>query len=162
MKVVTVIESLQAFTASLPPALQWLGVLLIAAIPFVESYFGSVVGVVGGLNPVLAIAAAVVGNVVSMLIFVLVTHGVRSKAVAGKAPKAPSARRQKLRSAFDKYGVAGVSLLGQTILPSQITSAAMVSFGAPKNTVILWQVISIIMWGTAFGVLATLGISILG
>lgn len=150
-------ESLQAFTSSLPPLLQWVGVLLIAAVPFVESYFGSVVGVVSGLNPVVAIAAAVVGNVVSMLIFVLSAHRVRSKVVSGKAPVQASPRREKLRAKFDKYGVAGVSLLGQTILPSQITSAAMVSFGAPKNAVIMWQVISITVWGVAFGVLASLG-----
>lgn len=156
------IESLQAFTASLPPMLQWMGVLLIAAIPLVESYFGAVVGVIGGLNPVVAIAAAVVGNVVSMLIFVLSAHGVKAKVSAGKTPKELSPRRAKLRAAFDKYGVAGVSLAGQAILPSQITSAAMVSFGAPKNAVILWQVISIILWGTAFGVLASLGVSIIG
>ncbi|MDD0859810.1 hypothetical protein NHF46_23200 [Arthrobacter alpinus] len=71
------IESMQSFTASLPPMLQWVGVLLVAAIPFVESYFGSVVGVVIGLNPVLAIGVAVVGNVLSMLVFVLSAHGVR-------------------------------------------------------------------------------------
>lgn len=156
------IESLQAFTASLPPMFQWAGVLLIAAIPFVESYFGSVVGVVTGLNPAVAIALAVAGNVVSMLIFVLSAHKVRAKATAGKAPKELSPRRVKLRAAFDKYGVAGVSLAGQAILPSQITSAAMVSFGAPKNTVIMWQVISIILWGTAFGVLAGLGVTMIG
>lgn len=53
-----------------------------------------------------------------------------------------------------------MSLIGPTILPSQITSVAMISFGASKNAVILWQVISIIIWGTAFGVLATMGISL--
>lgn len=155
------IESLQSFVSSLPPMLQWLGVMLIAAVPFVESYFGAVVGVIGGLNPVLAIGVAVVGNIVSMLIFVLSAHGVRAKVSAGKAPKELTPRRAKLRAAFDKYGVAGVSLGGQAILPSQITSAAMVSFGAPKNAVILWQVISIIIWGTAFGVAASLGVSLM-
>ena len=65
-----------------------------------------------------------------------------------------------MRRSFDRYGVAGVSLLGQTILPSQITSAAMVSFGANRNAVIMWQVISIILWGVAFGVLTTLGVSL--
>lgn len=55
-----------------------------------------------------------------------------------------------------------MSLLGQTILPSQLTSAAMVSFGANRNVVIVWQIISIVLWGTLFGVLATLGIAVLG
>lgn len=154
------IDALQDFTAFLPPLLQWVGVMLAAAIPFVESYFGSVIGVLAGINPVVAIVAAIIGNVISMLAFVLSAHGVRSKVTAGKEPKEQKPRRERLRKAFDKYGVAGVSLLGQTILPSQITSAAMVSFGASRNAVILWQVISIILWGVVFGVLATFGVSL--
>ncbi|MCM3657051.1 hypothetical protein M3147_07260 [Agromyces mediolanus] len=156
------IDALQDFAGSLPTYLQWFGVMLVAAIPFVESYFGSVVGVLIGLPPAVAIGVAVIGNIVSMLIFVLTAHGVRSKVVAGKqAAKEESPRREKLRRAFDKYGVAGVSIVGQTILPSQITSAAMVSFGANRNAVIVWQIVSIVLWGVVFGVLATLGVSLM-
>jgi membrane protein YqaA with SNARE-associated domain len=156
------IDAMQDFTSSLPPVLQWLGVMVAAAVPFIESYFGSVIGVLAGIDPVIAIAAAIAGNVISMLVFVLGAHRVRSKVVSARTAKEPSARRQKLRAQFDKYGVAGVSLLGQTILPSQITSAAMVSFGASKNAVIMWQIISIILWGVAFGIFATLGFSLIG
>ena len=155
------IEPLRDFTSSLPDVLQWIGVILASAIPFVESYFGSVIGILAGINPVVAILAAIVGNVASMLIFVFSAHGVRSKVQAGREPKPETARRAKLRQRFDKYGVAGVSLLGQTLLPSQITAAAMVSFGASRNAVIFWQVISITLWGVAFGVLASLGVTLL-
>lgn len=154
------IESLQDFTASLPTWLQWLGVMAAGAIPFIESYFGSVIGVIAGLPTPLAIGAAVVGNIATMLLLVLGAHAVRGRTARQDRERSP--RRQRLRGAFDRYGVAGVSLLGQTILPSQITSAALVSFGAPKNAVIFWQVVSIILWGTAFGVLATLGVNLLG
>ena len=161
------IDVLQDFTASMPDFLQWVGVMIAAAVPFVDSYFGAVIGVVIGLPTALAIGAAVIGNVVSMLVFVFTAHGVRSKVVAGKAgaaggtvPASPSPRQEKVRRAFDKYGVAGVSLVGPAILPSQFTSAAMVSFGANRNLVIMWQVISITLWGVVFGVLATLGVSL--
>ncbi len=155
------ITTLQEFAASLPEPLQWLGVLVIAAIPFVESYFGSAIGVIVGIHPVIAVAAAVVGNVVSMLVFVLTAHGVRASATKGKDAKPLTPRREKLKQRFERYGVPGVSLLGQVFLPSQITSAAMVSFGAPKNQVIFWQIISIIIWGVVFGVLAALGVAVL-
>lgn len=154
-------DALSNFTSGLPELLQWIGVILIAAIPFVESYGGSVIGIIAGINPVVAIVAAIVGNVVSMLIVVLTAHRVRSQVSGRREPKPESARRQKLRARFDRYGVAGVSLLGQTLLPSQITSGAMVSFGASKNAVIVWQTISIIIWGIAFGVLATFGVTVL-
>ena len=165
------IDALQDFTTSLPSFLQWFGVMLVAAIPFVDSYFGAVIGVLIGLPTALAIGVAVIGNVISMLIFVFTAHGVRGKVVAGKAASVgadatgsepvESPRREKVRRMFDKYGVAGVSLVGPVILPSQFTSAAMVSFGASRNAVILWMVISITVWGVAFGVLASLGISFL-
>ncbi|MGW9630252.1 hypothetical protein ACWGST_06075 [Agromyces sp. NPDC055520] len=206
------IDALQDFAASLPSFLQWFGVVLVGAIPFVDSYFGAVIGVLIGLPTAVAIGAAVVGNIASMLIFVMTAHGVRGKVVAGKAKAgaatagrtaaptpvagtttagtatartaaigtatvgdattgdtavdtlstapAESPRREKLRRVFDKYGVAGVSLVGPAILPSQFTSAAMVSFGANRNTVIVWQTVSIVLWGTVFGVLASLGVSL--
>ncbi|MBP2436967.1 hypothetical protein [Microbacterium amylolyticum] len=154
--------ALQDFTESLPAALQWLGLILISAIPFVESYFGAFIGVIAGINPVVAIAAAVVGNVVSMAIFVLSAHGVRVAATKNSAPQELSPRKQKLKARFDRYGIAGVSLLGQLVLPSQITSAIIVGFGAPKNKVIFWQVISIVLWGVAFGLLALGGVQLLG
>jgi steroid 5-alpha reductase family enzyme len=157
----TMYDALRDFTASLPELLQWVGILLAAAIPFVESYFGSVIGIVAGVNPVVAIIAAIIGNMISMLVFVLVAHRLRTTVRSGAAPKPESPRRMKLRERFDRYGVAGVSLLGQTLLPSQITSAAMVSFGASRNAVILWQTISIIIWGVLFGVLAVVGVAVL-
>ncbi|WP_017794480.1 hypothetical protein [Leucobacter salsicius] len=162
------IDALQNFTTSLPEFFQWFGVLLISAIPFVESYFGSAIGVIAGINPIVAVGAAIVGNILSMLAFVLSSHSVRTKvqaragAVQAGDLKPLSPRREKLRERFDRWGVPGVSLLGQLLLPSQITSAAMVSFGASKNTVILWQVISIILWGTVFGTLAALGVTVIG
>jgi hypothetical protein len=154
------LEALRDFTEGLPAALQWLGVILLGAIPFVESYFGSIVGVFAGLSPFVAIPAAIVGNVVSMLVFVLFAHGVRSRVTRDRAEPDLSPRRQKLKARFDRYGVPGVSLLGQLVLPSQITSAAIVSFGASRNAVIFWQCVSIVMWGVVCGTLAALGLNV--
>ncbi|WP_119696026.1 small multi-drug export protein [Microbacterium halotolerans] len=156
------IDALRTFTETLPDAVQWLGLILLGAIPFVESYFSSLIGVVIGVHPVIAVAAAVVGNVVSMLIFVVTAHGIRTAATKNREQKELSPRREKLKARFDRYGVAGVSLLGQAVLPSQITSALIVSFGAPRNKVIFWQIISIILWGVLFAVLASLGIEVAG
>ena len=62
-------EGLQDFTAPLPPWLQWAGVMLAGAIPFVESHFRSVIGVIAGLAAPVAVVAAVLGNVVSSLLW---------------------------------------------------------------------------------------------
>lgn len=157
------IEQLQEFAAGFPEWAQWIAVMLVSAIPFVESYFGSVIGVAIGLHPAVAVAAAVVGNAASMLLFVLGANATRQKVrqARGTAEEEVTPKRQRLKRMFDRFGVPGVSIVGQTVLPSQITSAAMVSFGASKNAVILWQIVSIILWGALFGVLAYLGFSVL-
>ena len=152
------LADLQEFTASVDPVWQWLVVMGAGAIPFVESYGAGPLGIVVGVIPVVAIIAAIVGNIASMTVIVLATGSARDRLTAQKEA---SPRRQRFLRAFDKWGVAGVSLLGQTILPSQITSAMMVGIGADKKRVIFWQVISIILWGIAFGVLAWLAVSAL-
>ncbi|GAB4083548.1 hypothetical protein GCM10028784_01780 [Myceligenerans cantabricum] len=154
-------ESLVAFVEGLPVWAQWLGVTAVSAIPFVESYGGSVIGVLVGVPPAAAIVAAVVGNVISMVLVVLLGHAARDRVLQNRDEPEVSPRRQKLRRAFDRFGVPGVSLLGQTILPSQITSGAMVSFGASRNAVIAWQCLSIVLWGVAFGLLAQGGVTLL-
>lgn len=151
-------EGLQEWTAGLAEPVQWLGVMLISAIPYVESYLGAAVGVVAGVNPIIAIVVAVIGNVISMLAFVLGADRVRNR--VARDPKPLSKRQGRLKRNLDRWGVPGVSLLGQTVLPSQITSAALVGFGADRNAVILWQVISIVLWGVAFGLLAVGGLSL--
>lgn len=157
------IEQLQEFAGGFPEWAQGLAVVLVSLIPFVESYFGAVIGVGIGLHPAVAIGAAVLGNTVSMLLFVLGAHKARQKVrqVRGAADEEQNPKRQRLRRMFDRFGVPGVSVLGQTVLPSQITSAAMVGYGASKNSVIVWQVVSIILWGVLFGVLAYLGVGLL-
>ncbi len=153
------INSIHQFAASFPDWLQWAGVLLVSAVPFVESYFGSVIGIAIGLHPVVAILMAIIGNVISMLAFVYGAGRLRDRARKNKSSE-DSPKRRRLKRMFDRFGVPGVSLLGQTVLPSQITSMAMVGFGANRNGVAVWQIVSIILWGVAFGVLAVLGINL--
>ena len=155
------LEALSDFTAGLPSWAQWLGVMAISAIPFVESYFGAAIGVLVGIHPVVAIAAAVAGNIISMLGFVLAADATRQRVLDRRAaPAEASPRRQRLKRMFDRFGVPGVSLLGQALLPSQITSGMMVSFGASRNAVIFWQIISIILWGVLFGALGLGGVAL--
>src|SRR5699024_6932595 len=93
------------------------------------------------------------------LVFVYGAGAIRDRATKNRqAEEKP--KRQRLKRMFDKFGVPGVSLLGQTLLPSQITSSAMVGFGANRNVVAIWQVVSIILWGVLCGVLATRGIEL--
>ena len=167
-------ESLQSFADSFPAALQWLAVMLVGAIPFVESYGGAVLGIVVGVPTPVAILAAIIGNVIAMSLTVWIASSLRATATARKKVAAgisaetddepqtpePSRGKQRIRQLFDRFGVPGVSVLGQWALPSHLTAPTLVGFGASRNSVIVWQTVGIILWGVTFGVLATAGINL--
>jgi len=177
------VDPLFTFAESFPTALQWLAVMLIGAIPFVESYGGAVLGVLTGVPAPLAILAAIIGNVAAMALTVWLAGTVRQKAVAKRRARvsvpsddtiqadaagepdsadqaAPSRGKQRLRKLFDRFGVPGVSILGQWVLPSHITAPTLVGFGASRGSVVVWQTVGIIAWGVLFGALAAAGITL--
>lgn len=154
------LESLRHFVESIDPLWQWAAIISLGAIPNVESYLGSALGVVAGVSPFVAIPAAAVGNWVSMYLFVMLGGKIYQRRKARSSEKA-NKKRQKLKKYFDKFGVPGVSLFGQWILPSQVVAMVMVTFGSEKRTVILWQTIAIILYGILGGTLAWLGVDVL-
>lgn len=122
------IENLQEFAGSFPEPWQWLAVAVVSAIPVVESYFGAVIGVLPALPLFVAVLVAVIGNVTLMLLFVNGTHAVRTQVRQNRLEENKKRKYEKLHNTFDKYGIASVSLLGQTMLPLPTTSATLVSF----------------------------------
>jgi hypothetical protein len=150
------IESVQEMIEGTAPLWQWLAITAAGAVPFIESYLAAALGVAAGVPPPIAIPAAITGNLLSMLGFV--AFGDKIGGARRRTEKPMSKRRRRFKEAFDAYGIAVVSLIGQTILPSQVTSMAMVTFGARKDAVIFWQSVSIVLWGVVFGALAALGL----
>ncbi|GAB3192938.1 hypothetical protein [Nesterenkonia suensis] len=148
---------LHAWTAALHPAWQWLGIIAISAIPMVESYGGGFLAVLVGIHPAVAIAAAVVGNMLSLVLVVYLAHWVRGSVLKRRDPQAvdprKSAKRQRVIRIFDRFGVPGVSILGPLALPSQVTAPLMVSIGASRHAVMLWMLVSVILWGAGFALL---------
>ncbi|KGM13122.1 hypothetical protein [Cellulomonas bogoriensis] len=152
---------LLAFVGDLESWQQIGALLLVSAIPFIESYLGSFMGILVGIEPLVAVAVASVGNAVST--FLLIAGAARARAavrngrVDAGAP-APSKRRQKVARYMERFGVPGVSLLGPLALPSQFTGPTMVAIGASARSVYVWMGVSIIAWGVLFGFFSHLAV----
>ncbi|MFW2513473.1 hypothetical protein ACNI3K_06815 [Demequina sp. SO4-13] len=142
------------FVADLESWQQIGGLILVSAIPFIESYMGSFMGILVGLDPIVAVAIASVGNAITT--FLLIAGAARARRAvingrSGGATSVPTKRRQKIEKYMDRFGVPGVSLLGPFALPSQFTGPTMVALGASARSVYFWMGISIIAWGVLFG-----------
>ena len=159
-----ILAQLHTLVSGLEPWQQVLALVPAGAIPFIESYLGSFLGSSLGIHPVLAIPAAVTGNLIATFLAIAlsgrardaVTEGRRRRKGAAEHDAKPSRFRAKVATALDKYGVPGVALLGPFVVASQLSGPALVALGAARSRVYLWMGISIIVWGIAFGIFGSL------
>lgn len=165
------VETLQNLLGQVPELLQPLIVALAGAIPFIEGEGGAAIGILGGIPPVVAAIAAMVGNFLTVAVLVLLSSGARNAVVnrhrekvlardgvlvggsaAGtrvdRADDRGSARRAKFQRAYERYGVPGVSLLGPLLLPTHFTATMLAASGVGKARILVWQAIAIFAWTT--------------
>jgi hypothetical protein len=172
------VDGFQELVAQVPEILQPVIVMAAAAVPFVEGEGGAVIGVIGGLPPVVAAVAAATGNFLCVLMVVSLTSRARTAVVdrrhspvgvggGGSRPDVGedahpqtvvSRPKSKGRQRFDRwlvrYGVPGASLLGPLAIPTQFMSAVLVAGGTPRRWVLLWQAVAIAVWTTLAAVSA--------
>ncbi|WP_311244875.1 small multidrug efflux protein [Microbacterium sp. WCS2018Hpa-23] len=167
------IETFQGFVAQVPELVQPLIVALAGAIPFIEGEGAVSIGIIGGIHPVVAAIAAMVGNFLCVAVLVIASSGARTAIVnrnrsreavlagtSGAAVEsAPAeserggARKEKFQRAFERYGVPGVSLLGPLLLPTQFTATMLAAAGVGKVRILIWQAVAIIGWTTIVAVI---------
>ena len=168
------IETFQNLVAQVPELVQPLIVALAGAVPFVEGEGAVSIGIIGGISPVIAAIAAIVGNFLCVLVVVLVSSSARQavvnrsraktaalagggssevEAVDAEAAGRGTARREKFQRAFERYGVPGVSLLGPLLLPTQFTATMLAASGIGRARILFWQALAIIGWTTIIAVI---------
>jgi hypothetical protein len=152
----------QDLVAQVPEFVQPLIAAAAGAVPFIEGEGAASIGIIGGIHPIVAAIAGAAGNLLCVLVVVLVSARIRTAVLArgGREPAEPSARRRKVMAAYERYGTPGVSLLGPLLVPTQITSAALVATGVPAAKVLFWQAVAIVLWTTGLTLIVTGVISV--
>ncbi|MDP4886867.1 MAG: small multi-drug export protein, partial [Aquiluna sp.] len=112
--------------------LGYFGIFLAGAIPWFEAIGVVPVGILFGLDPVLTVIAASVGNIITIAIFAYAGDRIRNWVIdrrrkKGIEPKA--GRYEKAQNAFDKYGIFGMAALGPILIGTQFAAAASVAAG---------------------------------
>lgn len=170
-----IIEFLQDLMSQVPTLVQPLIVAAAAAIPFLEAELASVLGVWAGLNPFIAAGAAMAGNFASVFVVVFFGARIRAAIIARRARRAelvtagglersgepvveskPESKGvRRFKEFLVRFGVPGASILGPLAIPTQFTSAFLVSTGVSKGWVLLWQGVAIFLWTTLTTLIAT-------
>lgn len=166
------IANFQDLVALVPEVIQPIILMLAGAIPFIEGEGAAIIGVVGGIPPIIPALAGATGNFLSVLLVVLLSSRARTAVVSrrdGRAqaaavgaagtvatmeapPVAPAQPESKGRLRFKRwlvrFGVPGASILGPLAIPTQFTAAILVAGGTSRAWVLLWQGIAIAFWTT--------------
>jgi hypothetical protein len=161
------VATFQDLAAQVPEVLQPFVVALAGAVPFAEGEGSAVIGILAGLNPVVAAVAGAAGNFLCVLVVVLVTSRARAAVVDRRAggpggvavtdrPAPPESKgKQRVRAWVIRFGVPGASLLGPLAIPTQITAATLVASGVRRGWVLLWQAVAIAVWTAGVTLIAT-------
>jgi hypothetical protein len=185
-------EGLQEWVAEVPALVQPLAVALAAMVPYVEGEGSAALGVIAGINPVVAALAGIAGNVLSVLLVVVLGARARQGVLARRSRRAepvrpvtgardggavavalaeredaaeapPTSRgRRRLQRWLVRFGVPGAALLGPLALPTQLTAATFVASGAPRGWVLLWTSVAIVVWTVLVTAAATGIVSLVG
>jgi hypothetical protein len=82
------VAGFQDLVAQVPDIVQPLILALAGAVPFIEGEGAAMIGVIGGVNPFLAAAAGVTGNLISVILVVLLSSRIRTAATSRRSAKA--------------------------------------------------------------------------
>jgi membrane protein YqaA with SNARE-associated domain len=128
------------------------GVFLAGLVPWMEEA-AVIAGILFGLDPVLTVLFAVLGNAITIVIFAYGANAIRNWIVQkrekkGKEPESP--KLAKALKAFDKYGIYGLALLGPALIGTQFAALGAVAAGVKPMKASLVTIIGMVIWIIAF------------
>ena len=111
----------------------------------VELWLGIPLGLYLDLNPVLITITAAAGSILSAVLVATLGEGLRTWFLkwryGGKSPKTG-----KIYDIWKKYGIIGLGLLSPLLLGAPLGAAIGIGLGAPKDRLLLWMSIGIVIW----------------
>ncbi|MGN8646483.1 small multi-drug export protein [Gracilibacillus sp. HCP3S3_G5_1] len=137
--------------------IEYLLIFLGAAIPWLEIALVIPVGIITGLNPVLVILVAFIGNMVTIVALIFGYDKFKQWLAKRKKEKQQSKRQDRARTLWSKYGLPGMIMLGPILIGSHIAAFIGMTLGATKRATLIWSTFSIGAWSLAFGILTALG-----
>lgn len=141
---------------------EYLLVFIGAAIPWFEIALVIPLGIVRGLSPFWVMLLAFVGNVSTVIPLVIgfekmkVWYEKRQE----KGEKEPSKRSERAKKVLSKYGLPGLAFVGPIFIGIHIATFIGMTFGAEKSWVLLWMIVSLVLWTIIFGVVTMLGFTL--
>jgi uncharacterized membrane protein len=161
-------------------AVAYLTILVAAATPWLEVLLVVPVGIIAGLPPVPVAVVAAVGNVATLVPLVLGGDRVRAWFRRRRADRADDAatdgttdehgpgdrphrggRGERALRVFDRFGLAGLAVLGPLLTGIHVAALVALAAGAPRRPTVLWLSGGVVVWSFLTALATVLGIETL-
>ncbi len=139
-----------------------IGIFIAGAVPWLEAIAVIPSGIIFGLDPVLVVIAAVLGNGITIFAFAYAGSQIRSWLIERRRKRGKtgeSKRFEKAQVAFDKYGIYGMAFLGPLVIGTQFAAAISVAAGVKPLKSALVVTTGMLLWSILIAwALATIGV----
>ena len=128
-------------------------------VAFFEFFVSIPGGLAVGLSPVLVAVTAWLSYTLGVIVIVLIGEPLRVRILARFGGKVAPDPNSRIRKAWDRYGVLGLSLLAPITTGAQIGAVIGLSFGAPPRRLILGMSLGAAVWAIILTVVALVGVT---
>ena len=145
--------------------LAWVVVFLAAATPWLEVLFVVPAAIIAGLPAPTVVVVAAAGNVATLVPLVFGLERMRAwwrrRRGTPAAPGEGSARGERARRVFDRYGLPGLAVLGPLVTGVHVAALAAIAVGAPRRATAVWLSGGVAVWAVLTGALTVFGVELL-
>jgi len=127
--------------------------LEVAALSMFKFLFAPFLGAKVGLNMWTTWAACLIGMNLSVFLFSFFGQKIKkfwATLFPSKSQKLFSQKSRRVVSIWAKYGLYGIAFLTPPLFTPPVGSLIAASFGEPRQRIVLFMLISSLIWGTAF------------
>ncbi|WP_026688966.1 small multi-drug export protein [Alteribacter aurantiacus] len=139
-------------------------VFLLAATPFFEMIAVIPLGVAAGLHIVPVTVLALLGNVVTVLLVILLINHIQAwqkRRREAKGKNKESKREGRAKKVWNRFGLPGLAVAGPFFIGSHLAALMGMSFGGTKKRMATWMVGSLTVWCLITAVASYIGIDLL-
>jgi hypothetical protein len=112
------------------------------------------------LNPLAIILASSMGAITAAFIVLVIGENIRNWLLKRYDYNSPGFRGKFLRNLWEKYGVIGLGFFSPLLFGAPLGAAIGVALGAPRNRLLLWMSVGIVIWSIGLTLAGLQGIII--
>lgn len=139
-------------------------IFLLGATPFFEVVGVIPIGVAAGLPALPVAILALLGNILTLWLLILLMDRVKEwlqRRKERKGKEVSDKKQKRAESIWKKYGLPGLTFVAPFLIGSHLGVILAMSFGGTRKQIFFWITVSVVFWAVVMGLLSYFGFDLL-